>query len=76
MRIHFILEPASAEEFLALGQLAEELGFDALWTANHASARDPFMSFSVLARESSRIRVGPVAVSPFELHPLKMATSC
>jgi alkanesulfonate monooxygenase SsuD/methylene tetrahydromethanopterin reductase-like flavin-dependent oxidoreductase (luciferase family) len=73
VRIHFILEPASAEEFLALGQLAEELGFDALWTANHASARDPFLSFSLLARESSRLRVGPVAVSPFELHPLKMA---
>ena len=31
------------------------------------------MTYSVLARESSRIRIGPVAVSPFELHPLKMA---
>ncbi len=75
MRIHFILEPAAAEEFLALGCLAEELGFDAVWTANHASAPDPFLAFSVLARESSRIRLGPVAISPFELHPLKIANS-
>lgn len=75
MRIHFILEPAAAEEFLALGGLAEELGFDAVWTANHASAPDPFLAFSVLARESSRIRMGPVAISPFELHPLKIANS-
>jgi alkanesulfonate monooxygenase SsuD/methylene tetrahydromethanopterin reductase-like flavin-dependent oxidoreductase (luciferase family) len=73
VRIHFILEPASADEFLALGKLAETLGFEAVWTANHLSARDPFMAFSVLARESSRIRMGPVAVSPFELHPLKIA---
>lgn len=75
MRIHFILEPASAEEFLALGRLAEELGFDAVWTANHASAPDPFLAFALLARESRSIRVGPVAVSPFELHPLKIANS-
>lgn len=73
MRIHFILEPASADEFLELGKLAERYGFDAVWTANHLAARDPFMAFSVLARESSRIRMGPVAISPFELHPVKMA---
>ncbi len=73
MRIHFILEPGSAEEFLELGKLAEQYGFEAVWTANHLGARDPFMTYSVLARESSSIRMGPVAVSPFELHPLKMA---
>ncbi len=73
MKIHFVLEPASADEFLALGSLAERYGFEAVWTANHAAARDPFLSFSALARESSKIRMGPVAVSPFELHPLKMA---
>ncbi len=73
MRIQLIFEPDSAGEFLRLGRLAEDFGFDAVWTANHLSARDPFMAFSVLARESSRIRLGPIAVSPFELHPLKMA---
>jgi alkanesulfonate monooxygenase SsuD/methylene tetrahydromethanopterin reductase-like flavin-dependent oxidoreductase (luciferase family) len=75
VRIHFILEPAPAEAFLALGRLAEDLGFDAVWTANHASAPDPFLAFSLLARETSRLRLGPVAVSPFELHPLKLANS-
>jgi len=73
MRIHFIFEPDSAENFLELGLLAEKYGFEAVWTANHLSARDPFMTFSVLARESSTIRMGPVAISPFELHPLKMS---
>ncbi|MBT8443524.1 MAG: LLM class flavin-dependent oxidoreductase [Gammaproteobacteria bacterium] len=73
MKIHFILEPASADDFLAAGKLAESYGFEAVWTANHLSARDPFLSFSALARDSEAIRMGPVAVSPFELHPLKMA---
>jgi alkanesulfonate monooxygenase SsuD/methylene tetrahydromethanopterin reductase-like flavin-dependent oxidoreductase (luciferase family) len=73
VRIHFILEPDSAQHFLELGQLAEKLGFEAVWTANHLGARDPFMAFSVLARESTTVRMGPVAISPFELHPLKMA---
>ncbi len=73
MRIQLILEPDSAEEFRRLGRLAEALGFDAVWTANHLSARDPFLSFAPLALDSSSLRMGPVAVSPFELHPLKMA---
>ena len=47
MRIHFIFEPDSAENFLELGLLAEKYGFEAVWTANHLSARDPFMAFSV-----------------------------
>jgi alkanesulfonate monooxygenase SsuD/methylene tetrahydromethanopterin reductase-like flavin-dependent oxidoreductase (luciferase family) len=73
MKIHFILEPDSADRFLALGQLAESYGFEAVWTANHLSARDPFMAFTPLALASKTIRMGPVAISPFELHPLKMS---
>ena len=73
MKIHFILEPDSAEHILELGKLAESYGFESVWMPNHLLARDPFLAFSALARESSRIRMGPVAVSPFELHPLKMA---
>ena len=75
MRIHFIFEPDSAERLRDLGRLAEQLGFDAVWTPNILSARDPFLAFSWLARESERIRMGPVAISPFELHPLKIANA-
>jgi 5,10-methylenetetrahydromethanopterin reductase len=38
-------------------------------------ARDPFINFVPLAMNTRRIRLGPIAVSPFELHPLKMASS-
>ena len=75
MRIQLIFEPDSAEQFLRLGRLAEELGFDAVWTANHVDARDPFLAFSLLAHQSSALRMGPIAISPYELHPVKMANS-
>ncbi len=75
MRIHFIFEPDSPQRFRELGLLAEQLGFDAVWAPNILSARDPFLAFSLLARDSRTLRMGPVAISPFELHPLKMANS-
>ena len=74
MRIDVIIEPkASSDEFAELGTLAESYGMGAVWTANHDSARDPFICFTQLARISSKIRLGPIAISPFEYHPLKMA---
>ena len=75
MRIHFIFEPDSPDRFRHLGLLAEQLGFESVWAPNILSARDPFLAFSVLARESRTVRMGPVAISPFELHPLKMSNA-
>jgi alkanesulfonate monooxygenase SsuD/methylene tetrahydromethanopterin reductase-like flavin-dependent oxidoreductase (luciferase family) len=75
MRIHFVLEPDSPQRYRDLGLLAEQLGFDAVWTPNILSARDPFLAFAMLAGDSRAVRMGPVAISPFELHPLKMANA-
>ncbi|MBT8422156.1 MAG: LLM class flavin-dependent oxidoreductase [Gammaproteobacteria bacterium] len=73
MQLDLVLEPDSPARFARLGLLAEQLGFGNVWTANHIGARDPFMSFMPLAAESSTIGFGPVAVSPYELHPVKIA---
>ena len=75
MRIHFVFQPDSGDKLAEYGLLAEQLGFDAVWTANTLSARAPFIALAILARESRHIRFGPVAVSPFEQHPLKIASS-
>jgi 5,10-methylenetetrahydromethanopterin reductase len=75
MRIHFIFEPDSPQRLGALGLLAEQLGFESVWVPNILSARDPFLAFSLLARDSRTVRMGPVAISPFELHPLKIANA-
>jgi len=73
MQIDIILEPDSPQRFAELGRLAEQYGMGAVWTANHMGARDPFMCFMPLAHESDTVRMGPVAVSPVELHPLKIS---
>lgn len=76
MRIDVILESNnSPERVRELGVLAEECGLGAVWVSNMNDARDPFINFVPLALATSRIRLGPIAVSPFELHPLKMASS-
>ena len=74
MRVGIVLDPsASAATFAEHTALAEKHGLEEVWTANHVSSRDPFMCFTEPARITNKIRMGPVAVSPFELHPLKMA---
>ena len=76
MRIDLILESnAPPETIAALGQLAESYGLGGVWVSSMLDARDPFMNFAELARTTHKIRMGPIAVSPFELHPLKMATA-
>lgn len=73
MQLDLVLEPDTPARFKELGLLAEKLGYGTVWTANHIAARDPFMSFMPLAAASERIRLGPVAISPYELHPVKIA---
>lgn len=74
MEIDLILnEFTSPAQAVELGLMAERYGFRGVWSSNYAWSRDAFMTLALLARESSRIRLGPMAVSPAELHPLKMA---
>lgn len=74
MRIDVVLEPnASPAKFGELAALAESYGLGTVWTANHQSSRDPFICFTGAAQATNAIRLGPVAVSPYEYHPLKMA---
>jgi 5,10-methylenetetrahydromethanopterin reductase len=74
MEIDIILnEFTSPHEAVELGLLAESYGLRGVWASNYGWSRDPFFTLSLLADRSSKIRLGPMAVSPAELHPLKMA---
>lgn len=74
MDVDIILnEFASPRDALELGLLAERYGIRGIWSSNYAWSRDPFFTLSLLAERSTRIRLGPMAISPVELHPLKMA---
>jgi len=74
MDVDIILnEFASPAEAAELGLMAERYGMRGVWSSNYAWSRDPFLTLSTLAQQSSTIRLGPMAISPAELHPLKMA---
>jgi len=76
MRFDAILpSDLSHQEILKLGKLGEDCGLGGVWVANNYATRDPFVNFVPLAMQSKAIRMGPIAVSPFELHPQKMAHS-
>ncbi len=74
MRVDVILDPeTSPAEAQALGLLAEHYGISAVWASNYPSSRDPFITLAPLALASARIRLGPLVLTPWELHPLKMS---
>ena len=76
MRIDVIIESdKTAEDYLKLSRLAEECGLGGVWIANNSNGRDAFVNFVPTAQQTERISMGPIAVSPFELHPQKMAVS-
>jgi len=76
VRIDLILESNNTPDRIAeLGKLAEDNGIGAIWISGMLDGRDPFGIFTKLALETKKILMGPIAVSPYELHPLMMAKS-
>lgn len=76
MKIDIILnEFTSARENAELSALAESYGVRAVWSASYASERNPFMSLVGAADTTKKVRLGPLAVSPMEMHPLIMCNS-
>ena len=76
MDIEIILEPdLHPNEVAEIAVKAEEYGVRALWTSNYHQQWDAFMSLIPAAQRTSKILLGPLAVSPFEMHPLKMANA-
>jgi len=74
MKFDVILDPeTSPGEVRELGLLAESYGMHAVWTSNYPSSRDPFISLCPLALDSSTIRLGPLVITPYEMHPYKIA---
>lgn len=76
MEIDIILnEFADPREAAKLSQLAESYGLRGVWSSSYADNRDPFMVLALAADSTDKVLLGPLAVSPYELHPLKMANS-
>ena len=76
MEIDVILDTrASAGELAELGQLAEENGIRGVWVSSLLDSRDPFTNLSVLAQSTRRLNLGPVAVNPYDMHPVRIASA-
>jgi 5,10-methylenetetrahydromethanopterin reductase len=76
MDLDLILEPdLTPQQIKELGVAAERYGVRTLWASNYSSARDAFMSLIPLAGATRRIGIGVLVVSPWEMHPLKIANS-
>ena len=76
MDIEIILEPdLHPNEIAEIAVKAEEYGVRAIWSSNYHQNWDAFMSLVPAAQKTSKILLGPLAISPFEMHPLKMANS-
>ena len=74
MNIDLILDArASATELAELGVLAEQLGFGGIWVSSLLDGRDPFSNLSLLAQATSRIAMGPIAVNPWDMHPVRIS---
>ena len=74
MRVDLIIQPhLPADEFAALGELAESYGITGVWVSNHLDGRDPFVNFVPMAQRTQKLQMGPTALSPYEEHPMQMA---
>lgn len=74
MKVDVILEaglPATRIESLA--RQAEGYGIQTLWVASFPSRRDPVPALALLSRCTSRLRLGTLPTSPWEVHPLRIA---
>ncbi|MCC7259066.1 MAG: LLM class flavin-dependent oxidoreductase [Gammaproteobacteria bacterium] len=76
MDVDIILEPdMTSGQLVELGQAAERLGIRALWMSNYFAHWDPFVALVPVALATRRLRLGALALSPFEMHPLKIANA-
>ena len=74
MHLDVILDTrASAASLAELAVLAERHGLGGVWVSSLNDSRDPYANLSLAAMKTSRIALGPIAVNPFDTHPLKIA---
>ncbi len=74
MRIDIILEAGlPATRVAALAVQAERYGIQTLWVSSFPSRRDPVPALTLASQATSRIRLGTLPLSPYEVHPLRIA---
>lgn len=76
MQFDIILEPdLPPTKVVELAVAAENYGFRTLWHSNYHQNPDAFMMLVPVAQATKRIRLGVLAVSPYEIQPLKIGNA-
>jgi 5,10-methylenetetrahydromethanopterin reductase len=61
------------DRLLEVAAVAEAVGFDQLWVSNDLFLRSAPVLMGVLARATSRIRIGIGVLNPYSMHPAEIA---
>lgn len=76
MDIDVILDTrARPAELAELSRLAERFGIGGVWVSSLLDSRDPFTNLALAAQTTTRIRLGPIAVNPYDTHPVRIASA-
>lgn len=76
MDIELILDSrARPSELAELAGLAEHHGIGGVWVSSLNDSRDPFTNLSLCAAGTSSVRMGPIAVNPYDTHPVRIAAA-
>ena len=54
---------------------AEKLGYDNIWVTDHFNNRNVYVSLSIIANYTDRIKLGPGVTNPYLVHPAMTAQS-
>jgi 5,10-methylenetetrahydromethanopterin reductase len=63
------------ERVADLAARAEAAGFDTVFTSCHYNNRDPFVALARIAARTESARLGPGVANPYEVHPVRLASS-
>jgi alkanesulfonate monooxygenase SsuD/methylene tetrahydromethanopterin reductase-like flavin-dependent oxidoreductase (luciferase family) len=85
MRTELVLSPfdASSSEMLSAARIADQGGFDAVWTFDHFSgivaeaswSRDPFVTLGAIAATTNRVRIGVLVANIANRPPAQLASA-
>jgi 5,10-methylenetetrahydromethanopterin reductase len=54
---------------------AEQLGYNSIWITDHFNNRNVYITLTVIANYTDRIKLGPGVTNPYLIHPVMTAQS-
>lgn len=85
MLTDLVIDPFGADlrDVVALARVADEAGYDGVWTFDHLSgvvarrpwSRDPFVALGAVAAVTERVRLGVLVANVVNRHPAQLASA-